>query len=46
MWQVGRSFSLVDAVGLGAKLAIQTDIRRLADRIIGWLGRQSKLQSS
>lgn len=37
-WQVGRSFSLGDALGLGAKLLAQADIRRLADRMVWWLG--------
>lgn len=36
--QVGRSFSLGDALGLGAKLLAQADIRRLADRMVWWLG--------
>ncbi|KAK9791630.1 hypothetical protein WJX73_007807 [Symbiochloris irregularis] len=40
-WQVGRSFSLTDAIGLGAKMVAQADIRRLANRVIAWLDRQS-----
>lgn len=36
-WQVGRSFSAVDAVALGVKAVVQADIRRLGDRLIGWL---------
>ena len=36
-WQVGRSFSPVDAVALGVKAVVQADIRRLGDKLIGWL---------
>ena len=36
-WQVGRSFSAVDAVALGVKAVVQADGRRLGDRLIGWL---------
>ena len=36
-WQVGRSFSPVDALALGVKAVVQADIRRLGDRLIAWL---------
>ena len=36
-WQIGRTFSAVDAVALGVKAVVQADIRRLGDRLIGWL---------
>lgn len=36
-WQVGRSFSPLDAVALGVKAVVQADIRRLGDKLIGWL---------
>jgi hypothetical protein len=41
LWQVGRSFSPVDALALGVKAVVQADIRRLGDRLIGWLESRS-----
>ena len=40
-WQPGKSFSPADAIALGVRTFSQADIRRLADRVIGWLNVQS-----
>lgn len=40
-WQSGKAFSAADAIALGVRTFAQADIRRLADRAIGWLNVQS-----
>lgn len=36
-WEVGKSFSPLDAVGMGVKALVLNETLRTADRVVGWL---------
>lgn len=39
--QIGRSFTPIDALGMGVKAVLMQDALKATDRIVGWLDSKS-----